>query len=123
MGPTQATQTNARRLASRLGLACMLLVVVLALAAAPAGAATTTATLASATAAQTTPASSLTPPATIRVARRFPANDPTGVIVAVDTVDFRTYCVRVLSHEWAPSSAFSDEALRAGALAVKAYAW
>jgi len=63
------------------------------------------------------------PPATIRVARRFPANDPGGVIVRVDTVDFRTYCVRVLSHEWAPPSAFSDAALRAGALAVKDYAW
>ena len=31
--------------------------------------------------------------------------------------------MRVLSHEWAPPSAFSDEALRAGALAVKDYAW
>ena len=127
MGSKQATQTDARRLASRLALACILLVVVLALAAAPAGAATTAATtaatLASATATQTAPAGSLTPPATIKVARRFPANDPTGVIVAVDTVDFRTYCVRVLSHEWAPPSAFSDEALRAGALAVKDYAW
>ena len=41
----------------------------------------------------------------------------------VDTVDFRTYCVRVLSHEWAPPSAFSDQALQAGALAVKEYAW
>jgi Stage II sporulation protein len=64
-----------------------------------------------------------TPPATIKVARRFPANDPNGVIVGVDTVDFRTYCVRVLSHEWAPPAAFSDAALRAGALAVKDYAW
>ena len=45
------------------------------------------------------------------------------MIVGVDTVDFRTYCVSVLSHEWAPPSAFSDEALRAGALAVKDYAW
>jgi len=69
------------------------------------------------------PSPTLTPPATIRVARRFPANDPSGVIVGVDTVDFRTYCVRVLSHEWAPPSAFSDQALRAGALAVKSYAW
>ena len=31
--------------------------------------------------------------------------------------------MRVLSHEWAPPGAFSDEALRAGALAVKDYAW
>jgi hypothetical protein len=75
------------------------------------------------TAATAVPSPALTPPATIKVARRFPANDPNGVIVAVDTVDFRTYCVRVLSHEWAPSGAFSDEALRAGALAVKDYAW
>ncbi len=75
------------------------------------------------TAATAAPSATLTPPATIKVARRFPANDPNGVIVAVDTVDFRTYCVRVLSHEWAPPGAFSDEALRAGALAVKDYAW
>lgn len=68
-------------------------------------------------------ASSLTPPTTIKVARRFPANDPHGTIYRVDTVDFRTYCVRVLSHEWAPASAFSDQALRAGALAVKSYGW
>ncbi len=75
-------------------------------------------------AAATTPAAAtLTPPATIKVARRFPAGDPSGVIVGVDTVDFRTYCVRVLSHEWAPPSAFSDQALQAGALAVKEYAW
>jgi len=65
----------------------------------------------------------LTSPATIKVARRFPANDPHGIIVRVDTVDFRTYCIRVLSHEWAPPSVFSDQALRAGALAVKSYAW
>ncbi len=69
------------------------------------------------------PAAALTPPATIKVARRFPANDPNGIIVGVETVDFRTYCVRVLSHEWAPPAAFSDAALRAGALAVKDYAW
>ena len=122
-------QITARRPASGSVLACLVaLGVVALLCAAPAGAATTTAAASSATAAsptatQTTAATSLTPPATIKVARRFPANDPNGVIVAVDTVDFRTYCVRVLSHEWAPPSAFSDEALRAGALAVKAYAW
>jgi hypothetical protein len=67
--------------------------------------------------------SALTLPATITVARRFPANDPNGVIVGVEAVDFRTYCVRVLSHEWAPPAAFSDAALRAGAMAVKEYAW
>jgi len=75
------------------------------------------------TAASVGPLAVPTPPATIKVARRFPANDPNGVIVGVDTVDFRTYCVRVLSHEWAPPTAFSDAALRAGALAVKDYAW
>jgi len=69
------------------------------------------------------PTAAPSPPATIKVARRFPANDPNGVIVGVDIVDFRTYCVRVLSHEWAPPTAFSDVALRAGALAVKDYAW
>ncbi len=122
-------QITARRPASGSVLACLVaLGIVALLCAGPAGAATTTAaassaTAASSTATQTTAATSLTPPATIKVARRFPANDPNGVIVAVDTVDFRTYCVRVLSHEWAPPSAFSDEALRAGALAVKAYAW
>jgi hypothetical protein len=81
------------------------------------------ATSAAVSGASTATASALTPPATIKVARRFPAGDPNGVIVGVDTVDFRTYCVRVLSHEWAPPSAFSDQALEAGALAVKDYAW
>jgi hypothetical protein len=95
----------------RLGFVGALFGVLLMLGAAPVFAATTT------------PAPTLTPPATIRVAERFPANDPSGVIVGVETVDFRTYCVRVLSHEWAPPGAFSDEALRAGAVAVKDYAW
>ncbi len=133
MTSQRSAHTTARRPASGPALACLLLLGVVALlCAAPAGAATTgkitgtsatPATAGSSTTAQTDAATSLTPPATIKVARRFPANDPNGVIVAVDTVDFRTYCVRVLSHEWAPPSAFSDEALRAGALAVKAYAW
>jgi hypothetical protein len=65
----------------------------------------------------------LQPPATIKVARRWPANDPNGKIYRVDEVDFRTYCVRVLSHEWAPAASFSPEALEAGALAVKSYGW
>ena len=68
-------------------------------------------------------AASLEPPETIKVARRYPANDPNGKIYKVDTVDFRTYCVRVLSHEWAPAASFSPEALKAGALAVKSYGW
>jgi hypothetical protein len=65
----------------------------------------------------------LQPPVTIKVARRWPANDPNGTIMRVDEVDFRTYCVRVLSHEWAPATSFSPEALTAGALAVKSYGW
>lgn len=68
------------------------------------------------------PAAGLSAPATIKVARRV-GNDPQGRIYRVDTVDFRTYCVRVLSHEWAPATAFSPEALKAGALAVKSYGW
>jgi len=92
------------------------LVLLLALAVVPLDAAT-------ASAASNSPTASFTMPPTIKVARRFPANDPNGVIVQVDIVDFRTYCARVLSHEWAPPGAFSDEALKAGALAVKEYAW
>ena len=125
---TAATGGPRRRFRRR-ALACVVFVALLALGAATvltAGAAATGTQVATGTTAAPTvsaPSATLTPPATIRVARRFPANDPTGVIVGVDTVDFRTYCVRVLSHEWAPPSAFSDEALRAGALAVKDYAW
>jgi hypothetical protein len=111
MGTRPATPRVARRIARRCALVCLLLVVV-----APLDAAT-------AAAASSSPTATFTPPATIKVARRFPANDPSGVIVRVDTVDFRTYCVRVLSHEWAPPGAFSDDALKAGALAVKEYAW
>ena len=53
------------------------------------------------------------PPSTIRVFRTA-----TG---AVDTVDFRTYVKNVLSREWI--SSWTTESLRAGALAVKNYAW
>lgn len=53
------------------------------------------------------------PPPTIRVYRTA-----TG---AVDTVDFRTYVKNVLSREWI--SSWTTESLRAGALAVKHYAW
>jgi hypothetical protein len=111
MGTRSATAGLARRLARRAALVTLLLIAVIAVDATPARAASTTTS------------ATFTSPATIKVARRFPANDPNGVIVRVDTVDFRTYCARVLSHEWAPPSAFSDEALKAGALAVKEYAW
>lgn len=53
------------------------------------------------------------PPSTIRVFRTA-----TG---AVDTVDFRAYAKNVLSREWI--STWTTESLRAGALAVKQYAW
>ncbi|MDQ3691924.1 MAG: hypothetical protein M3406_18195 [Chloroflexota bacterium] len=53
------------------------------------------------------------PPPTIRVHRAA-----TG---SVDTVDFRTYVKSVLSREWI--SSWTTESLRAGALAVKNYAW
>ena len=58
-------------------------------------------------------ASETVPPATIRVYR-----SATG---AVDTVDFGTYVKNVLSREWI--SSWTTESLRAGALAVKNYAW
>lgn len=53
------------------------------------------------------------PPPTIRVFRTASG--------AVDTVDFRTYVKNVLSREWI--SSWTTESLRAGALAVKNYAW
>ncbi len=58
-------------------------------------------------------ASETAPPSTIRVYRTA-----TG---AVDTVDFGTYVKNVLSREWI--SSWTTESLRAGALAVKSYAW
>ena len=53
------------------------------------------------------------PPPAIRVYRVA-----TG---AVETVEFRTYLKNVLSREWI--SSWTTESLRAGALAVRAYAW
>ncbi len=53
------------------------------------------------------------PPTSIRVFRAA-----TGT---VDTVDFRAYVQNVLSREWI--SSWTTESLRAGALAVKNYAW
>ena len=57
--------------------------------------------------------SEATPPPTIRVYRTASG--------AVDTVDFRTYVANVLSREWI--SSWTTESIRAGALAVKNYAW
>ena len=53
------------------------------------------------------------PPPQVRVFRTA-----TG---AVDAVDFRTYVKNVLSREWI--SSWTTESLRAGAMAVKNYAW
>src|SRR5688500_10802131 len=53
------------------------------------------------------------PPATIRVYRTA-----TGV---VEVVPFREYVEHVLPSEWVPS--WGPEALKAGAMAVKSYAW
>jgi len=58
-------------------------------------------------------ASETAAPPTIRVFRTATA--------AVETVDFRTYVKNVLSREWI--SSWTTESLRAGALAVKSYAW
>jgi peptidoglycan hydrolase-like amidase len=58
-------------------------------------------------------ASSVSPPPTIRVLRHA-----TG---ALETVRFKAYARNVLSREWIPS--WTRKSLRAGALAVKHYAW
>jgi preprotein translocase subunit SecG len=57
--------------------------------------------------------STTTPPPTIRVLRTG-----TGV---VETVDFKTYVKVVMPAEW--PSTWSQEVLRAGAVAIKQYAW
>ena len=57
--------------------------------------------------------STTAPPPTIRVLR-----SATGVVQAVD---FETYVKAVMPAEWPPS--WSMEALRAGAVAIKQYAW
>ena len=53
------------------------------------------------------------PPATIRIYRTR--------IGTVEVVPFKDYVKRVLPNEWIPS--WSPEALKAGAMAVKSYAW
>jgi hypothetical protein len=57
--------------------------------------------------------SQTTPPPTVRIYRAASG--------AVETVDFRAYLKNVLSREWI--SSWTTESLRAGALAVKHYAW
>ncbi len=58
--------------------------------------------------------SQLTPPATIRVLVHIPT-------IQVLTVPFETYVENVLPDEWVPS--WDGDALKAGAVAVKSYAW
>lgn len=59
-------------------------------------------------------------PSVIRVAIR-PQNNPRGPILFVQTVGFQNYCEDVLPNEWMPS--WNAETLRAGAIAVKMFAW
>jgi peptidoglycan hydrolase-like amidase len=47
--------------------------------------------------------------------------DPRGRIVWVQTVPFEQYCEDVLPNEWMPS--WHPESLRAGAMAIKMFAW
>ncbi len=60
--------------------------------------------------------SQTTPPTTIRVLVRTSSTAAT-----IQTVDFQTYVNNVLPNEWLPS--WDEEALKAGAVAVKSYAW
>lgn len=59
-------------------------------------------------------------PSTIRVAVRA-NNNPVNPILYVQTVGFEQYCEDVLPNEWIPS--WNPQALRAGAIAVKMFAW
>lgn len=59
-------------------------------------------------------------PTVIRVAIRE-GNNPRGRILWVQTVGFREYCEYVLPNEWMPG--WDQEALRAGAIAVKMFGW
>lgn len=65
------------------------------------------------------------PPTIVRVAIREnnPSGepDPRGRIVWVQTVPFDEYCKDVLPNEWIPS--WKPDALKAGAMAVKMFAW
>ncbi|MBX6353345.1 MAG: SpoIID/LytB domain-containing protein [Thermoflavifilum sp.] len=64
-------------------------------------------------------------PSTIRVAIRglnpWGEPDPRGRVLWVQTVPFEQYCEDVLPNEWVPS--WHMEALKAGAIAVKMFAW
>lgn len=69
------------------------------------------------------PPADLKIPATIRVRMtRDYSCDPAAPYV-VKTIDFKTYVKHVLPFEWAPAAKAYPEVLRAGAIAVKMYAW
>lgn len=59
-------------------------------------------------------------PSVIRVAIRA-YNNPVAPIEYVQTIGFQEYCRDVLPNEWIPS--WNVEALRAGAIAIKMFAW
>lgn len=66
------------------------------------------------------------PPATIRVAITGYTNcqpwlDAGKPVIRIDPVNFREYVKNVLPHEWVAS--WPTDSLRAGAMAVKMYAW
>lgn len=61
-----------------------------------------------------------TRPSVIRVAIRQ-NNNPYGQILWVQTVGFEEYCSDVLANEW--MSSWNQQALYAGAVAVKMFAW
>lgn len=76
-------------------------------------------------AAQTYNVNNTAVPTTIRVAVRGlnPSGepDPRGRIMWVQTVPFEQYCEDVLPNEWMPS--WSQESLKAGAMAIKMFTW
>jgi len=59
-------------------------------------------------------------PVVIHVAIRA-YNNPVGQILYVQTLGFQEYCEDVLPNEWFPK--WNAEALKAGAIAVKMFAW
>lgn len=61
------------------------------------------------------------PPETIRIWRRSLDGASASCEGRIDVIDFEEYVKGVLPHEWIAS--WHDESLRAGALAIRTYAW
>ena len=61
------------------------------------------------------------PPATIRVWRRSIDGASESCSGRIDVIDLEDYIKGVLPHEWIPS--WHDESLKAGAVAIRTYAW